>query len=222
MNRKITAYLDILFADIPKSKQAIELKAELSANLNDRMNDYMHDGKSENQAYSLAIASLGEVDELFSQLPKGTKPTEEISHRRTLNAVLRACAITLYILSIVPVIILDKLPVPSGIGFVGMLGMIAVATGLLIFIRTSTPPQMASATIQNSDNNYDSFEKTKANNRFKSISSLVWSVATLLFFVLGFVWGEWGRIWVLFPIAGISLGIYKSIIQLTNGDSDNA
>ncbi len=220
MNRKITAYLDVLFADIPKTKAAIELKAELTANLNDRMSDYLREGKSENQAYSLAIANMGDVDELLAGLSHGNtsvsvEDSARVKQYRTRNAVLKSVAVMLYILCPIPLFAISAvLPGYEEFGLIALLGMVAVATAFLVFMNASTPSELHSATLNNDDDDVDSFASAETNKKFKNFSSLVWSVATLIFFLTGFFLGQWGRIWVIFPIAGLSMSIIKTVLQL--------
>ena len=59
MNTKIRNYVDVLFSDAPRSKKAQELKQEILASLNEHFEEYIAQGKSENQAYSQAVADLG-------------------------------------------------------------------------------------------------------------------------------------------------------------------
>ena len=68
MNSKIKNYVEVLFSDIPRSKKANELKEELLSNMSERFDDYIGDGKTENQAYSLVISSLGDIDEMLEDV----------------------------------------------------------------------------------------------------------------------------------------------------------
>ena len=73
MNGKIMKYVEVLFSDIPRSKKSNELKEEILSNMSDRFEDYIKDGKTENQAFSLVVSSLGDIDEMLA----GVIPDEE-------------------------------------------------------------------------------------------------------------------------------------------------
>ncbi|MEG1049859.1 MAG: permease prefix domain 1-containing protein [Oscillospiraceae bacterium] len=68
MNNKVKNYVDALFTGVPRSKKATELKEELLSNMSERFEDYMAQGKTEIQAYSLAVSNMGDVDGLLSEL----------------------------------------------------------------------------------------------------------------------------------------------------------
>ena len=68
MNSKIKNYVDVLFNDVPKTRKAVELKEEILADLNEHFEAHIAQGKSENQAYTEALADLGDIDELLSSL----------------------------------------------------------------------------------------------------------------------------------------------------------
>ena len=61
MNHKIDSYIHALFAGIPRTKKAQELKEKLLSKMHDRYADYLREGKSDAQAYSLTVASMGDV-----------------------------------------------------------------------------------------------------------------------------------------------------------------
>ena len=65
MNKKIEAHINELFRDIPKEPNVFEIKEELLSNLNEKYNDLMAEGKSDDEAYSLAISSIGDINGLL-------------------------------------------------------------------------------------------------------------------------------------------------------------
>ena len=62
MNEKLRHYIDDLFANAPSTVRAVELKEEMYQNLMDKYNDLINEGKSEESAYNIAVASIGDVD----------------------------------------------------------------------------------------------------------------------------------------------------------------
>ena len=70
MNDKLRNFIESLFEDAPKTKQTIELKEEMLQNLIDKYNDLVDSGKSSEAAYNIATASIGDINELISQIGK--------------------------------------------------------------------------------------------------------------------------------------------------------
>lgn len=68
MYEKLQVKIDGLFENSPKNNRARELKEELMANLIDKYNDLIEKGKEEDEAVSLAVASIGDVDEVIRGL----------------------------------------------------------------------------------------------------------------------------------------------------------
>ena len=66
MNEKLRHYIDDLFANAPSTVRAVELKEEMYQNLMDKYNDLINEGKSEESAYNIAVASIGDVDSLIT------------------------------------------------------------------------------------------------------------------------------------------------------------
>ncbi len=68
MNNKIKNYVDVLFSDIPRTNKAIEMKEEVLSNLSDKFDDFIKQGMSETQAYSMAVSSMGDIDEMLENI----------------------------------------------------------------------------------------------------------------------------------------------------------
>ena len=65
MENKLRAYMDHLFQDVPNTKKAVEVKEEILQNIVDKYHDLVAEGKSEEAAYNIAIASIGDLDALY-------------------------------------------------------------------------------------------------------------------------------------------------------------
>ena len=137
MEPKLRDYIENLFATAPGTKQAYELKEEIIRNTIDRYHDLLSEGKSEGEAYNLAIAGIGDINELLEAL--GGNPIEENAMTDEQNAAIRSrnsiftgIAVALYILCVTPCILLAGTPLVE-ISPVFMFLMISVATGLLIY-----------------------------------------------------------------------------------------
>ena len=85
-----------------------------------------------------------------------------------------------------------------------------IATGVFLFVYFG---------IQN-----DTFEKlltvgshtrahVKSNNLTETVSAVIFPLATLYFLYQGFFNDGWGTAWIVFPIVGISFGIFAAIVE---------
>lgn len=212
MEYKIREYLDQLFENAPRTQRAYELKIELTQNLIEKYYALVGEGKTQEDAFNLTVGSIGDVRELFAQLEEDENgqpvpqpvfyPQEQPSQRR---ALVRAVAVILYILSLVPPIVLTSV----GDGFagevlapVGMLGMIALATGLLVFDSLTHPKSTrpAPGTVVEDFRQWQS-AKVKKKHWVAAFNGAFWPLVLALYFLLSFGTGKWYITWVIFLIA---------------------
>lgn len=128
MNERIRQYIDSLFEGAPRTEEVTGLYWEILQNTNDRYIDLLADGKSEDEAYRIAVSGIGNIDRLLSDIGGGRvrDPGEE----RKKSAAMLTMAIMLYILSPVPAIM------SSLLGLLGpalMFVFVAAATGMIIY-----------------------------------------------------------------------------------------
>lgn len=151
MECKLRDYIENLFAAAPKTKQAYELKEEIIRNTIERYHDLINEGKSESEAYNLAIAGIGDINELLSVLdgfeakvaPQYTQ--EEIFTLNRRSSFFKSIAVALYILCVIPAILFSFTSVPT-IGAAFMFLMVSTATGLLVYQKkTKFLPLMTQA-----------------------------------------------------------------------------
>ncbi len=67
MEERLRTHMDYLFEGIPIDESTKELKEEIVLNLIDKYHDLLEQGKSEEAAFSLAIASIGDIRELLNE-----------------------------------------------------------------------------------------------------------------------------------------------------------
>ena len=209
---RLRRYIDILFEDAPQTKKTVELKEEILQNITDKYNDLLSEGKSEEAAYNIAVASVGEVGELVDSLKNSSgdrmKPTqEEIEKSKQRSALIVSISVAMYILSVIPPIIFS-----GNTGPVFMFLIVAIATGLLIYNNMTKPKYMkADDTIVEE---FKEWQDSKENKEIKAISSAVWSLATVVYFIVSFLTGAWYITWVIFLIATAITSIIQAIIDL--------
>lgn len=220
MEDKLRSYMDYLFKDVPPTKKAVELKEEILQNLVDKYRDLRSEGKTEEAAYNIAIASIGDIGELLDALKHETpdnsqnNPSDEYMCWKKRSAVLVATAVTLYILCVVPVIISEEVFHNDVAGPCLMFVFIAAATGLLIYNNMSKPSRT-----KKDDTLMDDFKEWKSQNEekkqaLKSIKSAVWSIVTVLYFIISFTTGAWYITWVIFLLGGAVESIIRAIFDL--------
>lgn len=217
MNEKLRNYIEFLFEDAPKTKEVIELKEEMLQNLIDKYNDLVSEGKSNEAAYNIATASIGDVNDLIEQLKN--RPTyqqgfeKEMLESKKRSALLTSIAVMLYIMSVIPVMLLGEI----GTGIIGvviMFVMIAIATGLIIYNSMSKPKYL-----KKDQTVVEEFKAWKANSveknaLYKSICGAMWSIIVVIYFIISFMTMAWHITWVIFLIGSAIQGIIHAIFEL--------
>ncbi|MCL2546586.1 MAG: permease prefix domain 1-containing protein [Oscillospiraceae bacterium] len=205
MQDKLRNYIEGLFEDAPQTKKTVELKEEMIQNLGDKYNDLFSDGKSPEAAFNIAVAGIGDVSALLRQLEDDAKGgSQESEAMRRKSAMLTAVAVMMYILCVLPLIILSELEVAyaDAIGLSFLFIGAAAATGLLIY-NSMTKPQYH----KEDDTVVEEFKEWQASTQEykqmrKAISSTLWSIILVLYFVISFSTFAWHITWIIFPVGG--------------------
>lgn len=223
MNKKIKHYVDVLFSDIPRSKKANELKEELLSNISERYNDYIQDGKTENQAYSLVISSLGDIDEMLAEVMPNAEFVQQAHSYRKRNAKNTAIGVAMYIIGVVFLIGLGGLGEFLGnedfYGIIGLLILLlisAVATGIIVYSNMSTPPEYKD--YNEKINEKTSLETSKEGKLLKNILSIYWTLATFIYLTISFLTMRWDITWLIWILAAVFEQIIKTIFEMRYGD----
>ncbi len=214
MNEKLRDYIEFIFKDAPKTKEVVELKEEMLQNLIEKYNDLVAEGKSSDAAYNIATASIEDVNELIYQLKNHSNSSmeyeKELQKSKKQSALFISIAVMLYILSVVPVILLDD----GVIGVVIMFVMIAIATGLIIYNQISKPKYDKKDTTMVEEFKEWKANKVENNSVFKAISGAMWSIITAIYFIVSFTTFAWHITWVIFLIGACIQAIIKAVFEL--------
>ncbi|RDY25983.1 hypothetical protein CHL78_015490 [Romboutsia weinsteinii] len=211
MNHKIEKYVSNLFENAPKTKKNYELKEEITSNVNDKYYDLLESGMDENEAYNKAISNIGDVEELISY--DFMKQDDEVQRKR--SAKITAIAVMMYIICPVPVILFESFGAGGErIGITVMFLLIAAATGLLIYNGVSRPQYQ-----KMDDTMVEEFKEWKSANdqnyrARKSVTSAMWTIITVIYFLVSFMFGNWGTSWIIFVIGGAIEQIIKAYYDL--------
>lgn len=201
MRDQLCEYVRLLFAGTPDSE---DMQQEILQNTLDRYDDLIKQGKSPEAAYRLAIAGIGDINEFLGtpDSPATPKPVDEDYRGRALPSsrkkIMRATAIGMYILCVVPVIALGNI----GGGVLGvclMFLMIAVATMLIIIASSGN-------------------QKTEKAQEEQPKEKGIWSTVTLVVYLaLSFATQAWYITWLVFPIAAAVKGLVKACQESKKG-----
>ena len=204
MRDQLIQYVNLLFAG---ASDCEEIKQEILQNTLDRYDDLIAEGKVPEAAYRLAITGIGDINEILGTTappvpaysPTAPQPQPE-PRDSWFKKCLRAAAVFLYIISIIPLIVLSEMGMDI-FGFCGTLAIVAVATVLIMLGSRKEPKQPKSQ------------ETTPERQQQKSISSAVWAVGVALYFFVSFVSGRWEVTWIIFPITGAAQNLIEAALS---------
>ncbi|MBD5479784.1 MAG: hypothetical protein HDR08_12080 [Lachnospiraceae bacterium] len=222
MNERVKKYLDELFEDAPKTRKAMELKEEMLQNSMEKYQDLLSDGWTEEDAYKNVIGSIGDVTELFEDLEEKNLLNLSEADRKK-KAILTSVAVGLYILAgvvlLASTLIGDVLGGPRSLDY-DTLGLVLAAavciapTCMLVYAANMYPNYRK----KKEDLVEDYKEAKHASNRDKavrsSISTIIWTVVVILYFVFSFSSGAWHISWVIFLMGGCVEAICSLIYSL--------
>lgn len=208
MREKLIQYVNFLFAGAPDSE---DIKQEILQNTLDRFDDLVSQGKTPEAAYSLAISGIGDISEILGNTEDTVEkqpvfdPSKRHLHwERSTPAwkkVLRAAAVALYIISVIPMFVLSELGMEV-LGLCGMLAIVAVATAMIIIASGGK------------DKNTEEENKEPENELHKAIKSVSGIVTLCVYLAVSFATGAWWITWLIFPISGAVEGLIKACNDL--------
>lgn len=193
MDDKLRRYIEGLFNDVPQTKNTIELKEEMLQNIKEKYDDLIREGKTEEAAYNIAIAGIGDISALLYDMDKVKRDNEG----KQKSAALTSIAVMIYILSLIPMLI-SPMRGFNNEGLIGFLIMITIATGILIYNGMTKPKYR-----RGEDTMVEEFKEWQTNRGNKrmlrlSLSLALWSIIIALYFVISFTTFAWEITWVVF------------------------
>ena len=207
MREQLQQYVELLFAGAPDSE---DIKQEILQNTLDRYDDLIAQGKVPEAAYRLAITGIGDINEILGSAAQviPAAPAREVHPEEDAAAAkrkrIRAIAIGLYIICIIPLIILSEL----GLGILGLcatLSIVAVAT--VAIIQNQEP-----------DDEEDIHQSQKTDSPrgelHRSIRSLIGIITLIVYLAVSFLTGAWYITWLIFPLSGAVQGLVRAILDL--------
>ena len=203
MREQLIQYVELLFAG---ARDCEDIKQEILQNTLDRYDDLVASGKVPEAAYRLAIAGIGDINEILgTTVPPvaALNPAEKSDGGDNFaKKILRATSVGLYIISILPLIILCELGMEI-LGLCGTLAIVAVATVMIILgAKKDTSLQEKAEK-----------EEISESELSKSITGLLWALGLGLYFFLSFTTSDWHITWVIFPILGALDSLVSAIVR---------
>lgn len=215
MKDKLRAYIDYTFRDAPQIKRTIELKEEMLQNLIEKYDDLIAEGKTEEAAYNIATASIGDISDLIKELNKSatgahTNSPETMARSNERSARLTAIAVALYILSPVPCIIFQD----AIFGPVMLFVMVALATGLIIYnSMTKVKFNKMDDTVVEEFKEWK-YSNTQEYRTFRAIKSAISSITVVVYLLVSFLTGAWHITWIIFLISSAIVSIVKAAFDM--------
>ena len=210
MRQQLIQYVELLFAG---AADAEEIKQEILQNTLDRYDDLIAQGKTPEAAYRLAIAGIGDINEILGNKTQeaynvrsapvqasAPQPTAAENPDRQKRI---AVAVAMYILCPFPLIILSQFGAEM-IGLLMMFLLIAAATALLIMNSRNEPEQAPAKQA----------EDTPERKLMGSLNSVIWAVGLVVYFVISLESGAWYITWLVFPITRCVQGLIRAILDL--------
>ncbi|MBO4758731.1 MAG: hypothetical protein J5505_01590 [Spirochaetaceae bacterium] len=209
IEKQLQRYLTMIFANVPKSRKATELKQELFANLLERYENYVQDGKSSEEAYKLTVESIGNTDELLSSVTPDENLQNKIDSYKKMKARNIAISVALYFIAAAVLIGFSTFSEILGkdedmgaiIGLISLLVICAVATAIIIYTNISIPKEVEPYVKDVENNSPD--RSTKRGKLYASILELFWLLVTVLYLGISFLTGAWHITWLIWIIAAI-------------------
>jgi len=220
MEDRIRRHIDELFNETTPTRKAVELKEEMIQNLTDKYRDLIGEGKTEEAAYNITIAGIGDISTLLAELEKDMTNlgiTQEMQDARRKSALLTSVAVMMYILAALPLIVLSIFDVhyAAPMGLLALFIMVAGATGLLIY-NSMTKPTYNSETMVEEFREWQTEDRDRRGLR-KAISSALWSIILAIYFIVSFMTGAWFITWIIFIIGAAIESLLNVFFNIRKG-----
>lgn len=224
MNQKIREHMNGLFQEAPKTKKALELKEEMIANAEEKFSDLLAEGYQEEDAFAVVANSIGNVEELFRELEKEEESAAALSawglETRKKKAKYTSVAVGLYMCAVAVwfgcVIFSEYWGLESLASFGFLIGLLLciAPTMLLTYVSglTSKYDKKEDSMVEE----YKEWRNEKAQSKEirKAVSSVIWTLALIGYFVISFATMAWYATWIIFLIAACAEAVISLVSSL--------
>lgn len=211
---KIHSYIDRAFEETPNSKKVNELKEELLSNLIEKYNDQLKSGKSEAEAYTAAIAGIGDINELIESVRDDTPLIQTANTDKKRTAICITTAVILYIMSVFTLILFTEIFDERTIGVLSMFLLISIATGLIVYSTL-----MKSQYIKADETLVEDFKEWRGklhrnNASYRSFKSAYWLIVVAIYLSVNFLFQIWAFSWIIFILANAVINIIDGLLAM--------
>lgn len=214
MNKRIENHVNALFQNAPKERYVLDIKEELLANLNEKYEDLIASNKTEEEAYTLVISGIGDIDHLLKDL--GNLPEYqplELEKNKQKRGIFISMGIALYILSIIPILLFSLSNNPLT-GVVFMIVICAAATGVIVYGNS-----ISSTSYSKRDDSFVEEYKEKVaadKERVKLLATItpaMWWLIVAIYFAISFLTRAWHITWIVFLVGALLQQIIVYVVS---------
>lgn len=230
MQIRMLREIDAMFESAPQNRKTLEVKEEMLQNLMEKYHDLLAEGKSEEAAFNIAIASVGDISDLlaelqqppprvahFDDLDDAATYTDDqrtgagIDYARHHKAAVVAIAAMLFILSPAALILFG-----GTAGILLLLCMVAGATGLLVYYGMTAEKSNRETPGEAEPESGKKKEKRSKEEKklLDSLTSALWLITVALYFVISFQTHAWHISWIIFLIAAAASNVLHAMFDI--------
>lgn len=166
----------------------------------------------------ISMSRYDDLEKEVFELEAGAKLTIERWHKEVRPVFGRQLAIgvALVIIGIIPV---SVVPIVWGedalmaIGMATCLLLFLVAIGVYIIVSSAIPYGCFNVLLQKEEHSVRFKESKPLTGK---IAGIYWPVVTVIFLAWSFIGNDWGRSWIIWPIAGVLFASIDGIINATH------
>jgi hypothetical protein len=201
VNKRIQVYVNELFTDVPGDQYISDIKEELLSNLCEKYDDLISEGKNEEEAYTLVIASIGDINDLINNGEQyGHNTPEDIEKKRNIKSVFLSIGGALFILSLAALFVLNAYGYTT-IGIGALIVICAIATGFITYGANIEKDKYKKADDTFVENYKEKFiEKDRISKMKRAVSSALWPSIVVVYFAVSFITQMWSVTWIIFLV----------------------
>lgn len=232
---KIQNYVENVFAGLPKTKEAVEMKLGIIDSMEEKYSELLSMGKNENEAFGEVIADFGSIEEIREELglaqPRYESVLREGSHApsaplETTDApsdpddfnqfqkkfrLAITTGVVFCILALIGTLVTERVSgEDSNAPAIVFFCFIAVAVGIFVYFGMQYSAYENKRAAQSARHT----SQNRGNEIVDALCGIIMLVATVIFLFLGFFGGLWHPGWVVFPIGGVICGIVDIVAKL--------
>lgn len=135
---------------------------------------------------------------------------------QTRFAIGIGVGVVLCILSVVPVIMLEEFCANSFFSenFAPALMLAIIAVGVFLFVYLGIEADSYKKLLEKEAHKNDAHtKKTRSERAIEIAASIYWCLITAVYFLWSFGTYDWGRSWIIWPVAGVLFGAITGIIK---------